>query len=66
MKIQQFCDLTHSTKKTIHYYIDQGLLTPYQNHENGYYEFNEADIKQMEILQTFVSLIYPFKKSRSA
>lgn len=52
MKIQQFCDLTHSTKKTIHYYIDQGLLTPYQNHENGYYEFNEADIKQMEILQT--------------
>lgn len=34
-------------KSTIRYYVDQKLLTPKQNHENGYYLFDEENVYQL-------------------
>lgn len=56
MKINEFCKNMQVTKKTVHFYIEEGLLTPTQDQKNGYYHFSEKEIKTMEIILLLRSL----------
>ena len=70
MKMKGICERTGISKRNIHFYIKEGLLTPATNPENGYYDFSEEDcqkllfIKQMRnagmSIQTILSILtYP-------
>lgn len=56
MKIHEFCQICQCSKKKIHFYINEGLLNPYQHQENGYYEFNDNDVSQMALIQQLRNL----------
>ena len=43
MRIQEISKLTGLSKKTLHFYINEGLIQP-QKSKNNYYEFSETDI----------------------
>ena len=43
MRIQEIAKLTGLSKKTLHFYINEGLIHP-QKSTNNYYEFAETDI----------------------
>ncbi|MBF0710410.1 MULTISPECIES: MerR family transcriptional regulator [unclassified Gemella] len=49
--IKDIIKITGITKRTLHYYDEQGILTPSKNSENNYREYNKKDlIKLQEIL----------------
>lgn len=50
MRIQTVIQRSGLSKKTIHYYIEEGLINPKRNEQNGYYDFNEEDYKLLEII----------------
>lgn len=47
MRIQEVCRRTALSKRIIHFYIKQGLLTPAVNPENQYYDFSENDCSRL-------------------
>ncbi len=49
MKINEICKLTGLTKKAIEYYQIKGLITPIMK-ENGYREFTEGDLEQLNTI----------------
>ena len=51
MKIQEACSKTKLTKRTIHFYIKEELIHPAVNKTNGYYNFNETDIMQLNFIK---------------
>lgn len=53
MRIQNVCEKTKLSKKTIHFYINEGLINPNKDQENGYYDFSEADINKLELIMLF-------------
>lgn len=70
MRMKELCERTGITKRNIHFYIKEELLTPVITPENGYYDFSEEDcqkllfIKQMRntgmSLRTIFSILsYP-------
>ena len=46
MRIQEVSHKTGITKRNIHYYIKQGIITPKMNPANGYYDFSEEDCQK--------------------
>ena len=62
MKIQEFCKYCNTTKKTIHFYIKEGIIAPSQNEENGYYEFNQGDLDRMKLIQLFRSFDFSIQE----
>ena len=52
MKIKEVMTHTGLTKKAIHYYIQQGLISP-DKYDNGYYEFSNDDL---DALLSIISL----------
>ncbi len=51
MRIQAFSRKMGISKRTIHFYIQQGLLLPRTNHDNGYYDFTEEDEKRLTLVK---------------
>jgi DNA-binding transcriptional MerR regulator len=47
MKLSDICRKTGISKRTIHYYIHEGLITPAIKESNGYYDFSEEDRKSV-------------------
>ena len=47
MKMKGICERTGISKRNIHFYIKEGLLTPATNPENGYYDFSEEDCQKI-------------------
>ena len=41
MRMQEICKISGFTKRNIHYYIKEGLLSPASDVQNGYYDFSE-------------------------
>lgn len=56
MKIHEFCKLGNTTKKTVRFYIEKKLLCPKRCDENGYYDFCEDDLKQLQLILLLRSL----------
>lgn len=50
MRIGEVISKCNLSKKTIHYYVQAGLISPKQE-ENGYYDFSEDDIAQLETIK---------------
>ncbi len=46
MKIKEVEQMVGITKKNIRFYEEQGLLSPKRDKENGYREYDEADVEQ--------------------
>lgn len=53
MRIQKVCGKTGLSKRNIHYYIKEKLITPAVNEENGYYDFKEKDCQRLILISVF-------------
>lgn len=53
MRIQEVCEKTGLSKRNIHYYIKEKLITPAANEENGYYNFKEEDCQRLLLVSEF-------------
>lgn len=51
MKIQEVCQKTNYTKRTIHFYIYEGLLSPVLDKPNGHYKFSEKDCERLLLIR---------------
>lgn len=51
MKIQEVCKKTGYTKRTIHFYITEGLLAPVLDKPNGHYEFTMKDCEHLMLIR---------------
>ena len=47
MKIQEVSQKTQISKRNIHFYIQEGLITPEIESGNGYYDFKEKEVQQL-------------------
>ena len=52
MRIQEISKLTGLSKKTLHFYINEGLVSPKKS-ENNYYEFSEEDVTILKQIIVF-------------
>ncbi|MDD3403399.1 MAG: MerR family transcriptional regulator [Hespellia sp.] len=50
MQIQNVIQKTGLKKRTIYYYIEQGLILPRSNEINGYFIFTEEDVNQLLVI----------------
>lgn len=55
MKISDFTKKVGLNKKTVHYYIEQGLIHPKKS-ANNYYEFDEDNIKECNLIKIYRNL----------
>lgn len=51
MRIQELSKKTDITKRNIHFYIKEGLLTPSTDSLNGYYNFSDTDYEQLLLIK---------------
>ncbi len=51
MKINEVVKKTGLSKRTIYFYIEEQLITPQINDDNGYYIFTENDVERLQLLQ---------------
>ncbi len=65
MKIQEVCNKTGLTKRNIHFYIKEKLLTPKMNEENGYYNFDDEDCRRLLIVRELRKAGLPIPTIRS-
>ena len=47
MKIKQVCEITGISKRNIHFYINEKLITPSIHPDNNYYEFSDQDCQKL-------------------
>lgn len=47
MKINEVCKKTNITKRNIHFYIKEGLVSPVTDEHNGYYNFSNEDCSHL-------------------
>lgn len=50
MRLQEVLKLTQISKRTIYFYIEEKLITPIKNLENGYYDFSEEDLMKLQAI----------------
>ena len=60
MRVHEVCKKTGLSRKAVHFYIQEGLISPAKN-ENGYYDLNESDLKTLEIIQRLRQLDLPIE-----
>ena len=53
MRIQELSKQTGISKRNIHFYIKEQLLTPKTDPANGYYDFSEEDKQQLLLIKHF-------------
>lgn len=61
MRINKVVKQIGLSKRTIYYYIDEQLIFPEINPDNGYYEFSEKDVRTLKLLQQLRSLDFSIK-----
>lgn len=59
MKIKEVVKLTKLTKKAVRYYEEKGLISPKTDTTNGYKNYSEKDIADLEIIAFLRSLDMP-------
>lgn len=65
MRIHEICSKTGLSKRTIHYYIKEQLITPEVNKENGYYNFSEEDCRCLNLVHELRNADLPIPIIRS-
>lgn len=64
MKINEVEQAVGVTKKNIRFYEQQGLLHPKRNMENGYREYDEADVLRLKRIKLLRKLSLPIEEIR--
>jgi len=64
MKISEVEERVGITKKNIRFYEAQGLLRPGRNHENGYREYSDEDVRTLEQIKLLRKLGLPLEEIR--
>ena len=65
MKINEVEALVGITKKNIRFYEEQGLLKPARNAENGYRNYGEHEVKQLQQIKLLRKLGVPMEEIRN-
>ena len=65
MKLREICEKTGISKRNIHFYIKEGLLSPEQDPANGYYEFSENDCHQLSLIRNLRAAGFPLSQIRA-
>lgn len=64
MKINEVEALVGITKKNIRFYEQEGLLTPRRNSENGYRDYDEAEVASLRRIKLLRKLGVPLEEIR--
>ena len=68
MRIQKVVQCTGITKRTIYYYVQEGLLSPVSNSNteetNTYYDFSEKDCQRLLLIRSFRNAGFPIGEIR--
>ncbi|WP_370828296.1 MerR family transcriptional regulator [Fournierella massiliensis] len=64
MRIAQVSECTGIHRKTIHHYIQLGLVCPATEQENGYYDFSQEDLRRLQTIQRLRLLDCPLSLIR--
>lgn len=65
MKISQVMDRTGLSKRCIHHYIEEGLVSPSADPRNGYKLFTEGDLTRLHIIKHLRDLNFSLSSIRS-
>lgn len=65
MKIQDASEMTGFSKRTIHYYIKEGLICPSTDSKSGYYNFSEEDCRRLLLIRQYRNAGLPLSAIRS-
>lgn len=65
MKINEVCQRTNITKRNIHFYIKEGLVSPSVDEKNGYYNFSEEDCIRLHLINNLRNAELPLAVIRS-
>lgn len=65
MRIGQVVAETGIPKRTIYFYINQKLISPNEDPENGYHDFTEEDVKKLIIISRLRKLDFSLADIRS-
>lgn len=65
MKIQEISKITGISKRTIHYYIKEGLIHPSTDPHNGYYNFSKEDSQRLMLIHQYRNVGLPLSAIRS-
>lgn len=62
MNAKEVADLTGVSVRTLHHYDDIGLLSPERNKDNGYRDYSEKDLDQLQQILFFRECGFPLNK----
>lgn len=65
MKINELSRISGVAKRTIHFYVKEGLLKPEINPDNGYFEFDQDDLDRLLLIRKLRSADMPVAMIRS-
>ncbi len=65
MKILEICNITGLSRRNIHFYIKEKLLSPKTKKENGYYDFSEEDCQRLLLIRRLRNAGLPIASIRS-
>ena len=65
MRINDVKKLTGLSKRTLYYYIEEQLISPCINPDNGYYIFSEDDVNTLHIIQCYRKMNFSIKEIRA-
>lgn len=65
MRISEVVRKTKIPKRTIYFYIHEGLIQPRENPENGYHNFTEEDVKNLTIISRLRKLDFSIADIRN-
>ncbi len=65
MRINEVVQITGLTKRTIYFYIDQKLISPHVNKNNGYKDFSKDDLEKLIIIKKLRSINLPLADIRA-
>lgn len=61
MKIHEVANITKLSKKSIYFYIDEGLIQPIKNESNGYHEFTQKDVEDLQFISRLRKIGMPIQ-----
>ena len=61
MKIHEVSKNTNLSKKSIYFYMEEGLINPQKNESNGYHEFDQNDVETLQFISMLRKIGMPIQ-----
>ena len=65
VRLKEISERTGVSKRNIHFYIKEGLLSPEVTQDNGYYSFSESDCERLAIIRALREIGLPLTSVRA-